>query len=127
MDGELHAGLLGQREAVGQAGVVWAEAQQARHQRTVGAVAPACGGKAAVEPNIRLGGDVAQQLLGRISNAGRTRRMAGGGADHHRPENVEQTHEVYTSFRFAAPGSPFADKRTDFLSFYYTAFELIVL
>ena len=44
-----------------------------------------------------------------------TRRMAGGGADHHRPENVEQTHEVYTSFRFAAPGTPFADKRTDFL------------
>ena len=42
-------------------------------------------------------------------------------------ENVEQTHEVYTSFRFAAPGTPFADKRTDFLSFYYTAFELIVL
>ena len=127
MDGELHAGLLGQREAVGQAGVVWAEAQQARHQRTVGAVAPACGGKAAVESNVRLGGDVAQQLLSRISNAGCTRRMAGGGADHHRPENVEQTHEVYTSFRFAAPGTPFADKRTDFLSFYYTAFELIVL
>ena len=33
MDGELHAGLLGQREAVGQAGVVRAEAQQTRHQR----------------------------------------------------------------------------------------------
>ena len=57
MDGELHAGLLGQREAVGQAGVVRAETQQTRHQRTVGAVAPACGGKAAVEPNVRLGGD----------------------------------------------------------------------
>ena len=120
MDGELHAGLLGQREAVGQAGVVRAETQQTRHQRTVGAVAPACGSKAAVEPNVR-------RILSRCPTRGAPRRMAGGGADHHRPENVEQTHEVYTSFRFAAPGTPFADKRTDFLSFYYTAFELIVL
>ena len=63
MDGELHAGFLGQHKAVGQAGVIRAEAQQARHQRTVGAVAPARGGKAAVESNVRLGGDVAQQLL----------------------------------------------------------------
>ena len=127
MDGELHAGLLGQREAVGQAGVIRAETQQARHQRTVGAVAVIGLGNADLEPYVRRGGDVAQQLLSRISNAGGTRRMAGGGADHHRPENVEQTHEMYTSFRFAAPGTPFADKRKDFLSFYYTAFELIVL
>ena len=127
MDGELHPGLLGQRKAVRQAGVIRAEAQQARYQCAVGAVAPARGGKTAIKPDVRLCGDVAQQLLGRVADAGRARRMAGGGADHHRPENVEQTHEVYTSFRFAAPGTPFADKRTDFLSFYYTAFELIVL
>ena len=138
MDGELHPGLLGQCKAVRQAGVVRAEAQQARYQCAVGAVAPARGGKTAIKPDVRLCGDVAQQLLGRVADAGRARRMAGGGADHHRPENVEETHEIVHFLSFCSvPGLVFcpadppraasADKRTDFLSFYYTAFELVVL
>ena len=112
MDGELHPGLLGQCKAVRQAGVVRAEAQQARYQCAVGAVAPARGGKTAIKPDVRLCGDVSQQLLGRVADAGRARRMAGGGADHHRPENVEKTHEMYTSFRFAAFWALFSAPQT---------------
>ena len=84
MDGELHAGLLGQREAVGQAGVVWAEAQQTRHQRPIGAVAGAGLGKGAVEVDLGLHRLTAQQCTGHLADAGRSGGVGAGGTHHHR-------------------------------------------
>ena len=95
MDTELHALLLGQRKAIRQTGVVRAEAQQTGHQGAVGAVAFAGGGKAAIQADVGLHREVTQKLLGRISDLGCTRRVAGGGADHHRSQNVKQAHTMH--------------------------------
>ena len=89
MDGELHAGLLGQREAVGQAGVVRAQTQQPRHQCTVGAVPLAGGGKAAVQADVCLRRNLAQKLLCGIADLCRTGGVAGRGSDHHRAQNIK--------------------------------------
>ena len=48
-DLKVQTGLLGQCKAVGDAVIIGLHAQQACHQRTIRAVATACGGKAAVE------------------------------------------------------------------------------
>ena len=89
MDGELLPGLLGQRKAVRQAGVVRAQTQQPRHQCAVGAVPLAGGGKAAVQANVCLRRYLAQKLLCSIADLCRTGGVAGGGADHHRAQNIK--------------------------------------
>ena len=54
-DLKVQTGLLGQCKAVGDAVVIGLHAQQACHQRTIRAVATACGGKAAIEQDLGLG------------------------------------------------------------------------
>ena len=95
VDAELHTLLSGQPEAVRQAGIIRAEAQQTCHQCAVGAVASACRGKAAIQTDVGIHRDIAQQLLCRVSNFGCTRRVAGRGPDHDRPQNVKQAHTMH--------------------------------
>ena len=118
----------------GRRGVIRAQAQKPRHEGAVRAVALAGGGKAAVETDISLDRQVAQKLLGRVADPGGTRCMAGRGADHHRPENVKQTHPMHILSRDAGrnpPGRavPAAKRRPlrTFSRFYYTAFAPLVL
>lgn len=63
VDAELHTLLSGQPEAVRQAGIIRAEAQQTCHQCAVGAVASACRGKAAIQTDVGIHQDIAQQLF----------------------------------------------------------------
>ena len=51
-DGIIQPGLLRQGKAVRDAFIVWQHAQQPGHQRTVGTVAAACGGKAAMQQDL---------------------------------------------------------------------------
>ena len=89
VDAELHSLLRGQRKTVRQAGVVRAQAQQPRHQRAVGAVAFAGGGKAAVQADVCLRRNLAQKLLGSIADLCRTGGVTGGRPDHHRAKNIK--------------------------------------
>ena len=89
VDAELHPPLRGQCKAVRQAGVVRAQAQQPRHQCTVGAVPFAGGGKAAVQANVCLRRHFAQKLLCGIADLCRTGGVAGRGSDHHRAQNIK--------------------------------------
>ena len=89
VDAELHPLLRGQRKAVRQTGVVRAQTQQPRHQCTVGAVALAGGGKAAVQADLCLRRNLAQKLLCGITDLCRTGGVAGGRPDHHRAQNIK--------------------------------------
>ena len=91
-DLKLHAGLLGQDEGPGDAGVVGGHVQQSGHQGPVGAVALAGGGKGAVEE--KLGGDglAAQQMTGDEPDPYRPRGVGGRRPHHNGAHNVENIH-----------------------------------
>lgn len=88
-DLKVQTGLLGQCKAVGDAVIIGLHAQQACHQRTVRAVAPACGGKAAIEQDLGLGRLLAQQTARCAANAHRARRMAAGRSGHDRAQHIK--------------------------------------
>ena len=126
VDVERQPRLFGQGKTVGQAGVVRLHAQQPGHDGPVGAVAPAGGGKAAVQPDVGPDRRLAQKLAGRPADAGRAGGMAGGGPDHDRTQNVKQAHCVSNlAFRckFGRLDGPARRK----IQFYYTAFAPDVL
>ena len=127
VDRKGHALFLCQRKAVRQAGIIRAQAQQARHQRPVGAVALAGGGKAAVQADVRLCRHLAQQLLGRVGDPRGTGGMAGGRPDHHRAQNVEKSHDIYilSLSRRGRAGQKY--RNGIFYDFYYTSFRYLVL
>lgn len=126
VDGKVQPRFPGQGKAVGQAGVVRLHAQQPGHNGPVGAVAPAGGGKAAVQPDVGPDRRLAQKLAGRPADAGRAGGMAGGRADHDRPQDVKQAHRVQNlAFRCKLGRAERPARRK--IQFYYTAFAPNVL
>ena len=82
----------GQAQAVADARVVRPKTQDARHQRPVGAVAAEGLCKAAGKPNLGAHCALAQDIDGHPPNAHRARRVAAGGPDHHRADNIKNVH-----------------------------------
>ena len=81
-----------------QPGVVGVHAQDAGDEGFVGAVALVGLGKTAVEYDFGGDGLVLQQLPGNVPDARRPRRVAAGGTDHDRPDDVEYVHNTFHPF-----------------------------
>ena len=88
-DGIIQPGLLRQGKAVRDAFIVWQHAQQPGHQRTVGTVAAACGGKAAMQQDLGGFWGFAQQVARCKPNAHRASRVAAGRACHHGAQHIK--------------------------------------
>ena len=90
VDGKVQPRFRARAKLSGRRGSSGLHAQQPGHNGPVGAVAPAGGGKAAVQPDVGPDRRLAQKLAGRPADAGRAGGMAGGRADHDRPQDVKQ-------------------------------------